>query len=319
VTPAITPCARCASPLEPSDLRCAICALPAPSVRADPSRVHADILRCDGCGAAVSYDVKVQAPRCAFCGDVMHVERPEDPLEEAEAYLPFLVEPTNAEAALRGWMAKRGFFCPSDLVQSATVESLKPLWFVGWVFECDALVSWTADSNAGARRSAWAPHAGQSPLRLESILVSASRGLADAEVAELTPSFDLASARPEPHAMNGATIERFDVQRSTARGIVARAVDAAAARSAQQWVPGSRIRNLHTSVLIRSLGTRRLAFPSFVLAYRYRERLFRVVVHGQHADRIVGDSPISIAKVAAVVLGVALIIALAVVLLATTR
>src|SRR5690606_38639004 len=86
-------CRRCETPLDPGDLRCAICSLPVPARDDARASVAAEVLRCDACGAAVSYDVDVQAPRCAFCGSVMRLERPPDPLEEAELYLPFRVDP----------------------------------------------------------------------------------------------------------------------------------------------------------------------------------------------------------------------------------
>ena len=324
-------CRRCETPLESGDLRCAICSLPTPEQHAARTEVAAEVLRCDECGAAVSYDVRVQAPRCAFCGSVMHLERPEDPLEEAEGYLPFRVDHRTAQEALRAWLATRGFFRPSDLASASTVESLRPLWWVGWIFDCEALVSWAADSNQGGHHADWAPWAGQSPLTMANVLVSASRGLTDAETRALAPRFDLSTVAPRPHAMaeqsgvtvgrhlppsagvgmparsgatdviEGATLERFDVQRSAARRILASAIEATAAAHAQRWIPGTRYRNLKTAVLLRRLTTRRLALPSHVLAYRYGGKLFRVVVHGQDASCIVGESPISIGKVLLVI------------------
>lgn len=204
-----------------------------------------------------------------------------------------------------------GWFRPSDLATSATLHSLKPIWWVGWTFDCESLVSWAADSDYGAGRSAWAPHSGQSPLTLRSVLVSASRGLTSEETAQLAPRFDLSRAQPSPHAMDGALIERFDVQRSTARAIVARAVESSAAAHAAQWIPGRTYRNLHVSVLLKKLFTRRYAFPSYVLAYRYRGELYRAIVHGQDPALVIGKAPYSIWKILLVVLGVAAIVALA--------
>jgi hypothetical protein len=294
-------CRRCETPIESGDLRCAICSLPTPEQHAARAEVVAEVLRCQECGAAVSYDVSVQAPRCAFCGSVMRLERPEDPLEEAEGYLPFRVDRSTAQEALRRWLATRGFFRPSDLASASTVESLRPLWWVGWIFDCEALVSWAADSNQGGHSADWAPWAGQSPLRLANVLVSASRGLTEPETRALAPRFDLSVVTAQPHALEGATLERFDVQRSAARRILAAAVESTAAAYAQGWIPGTRYRNLKVSVLLRRLTTRRLALPSHVLAYRYRGELFRVVVHGQDASCIVGQSPISIWKVLMVI------------------
>ncbi|MBZ0116914.1 MAG: zinc ribbon domain-containing protein [Sandaracinaceae bacterium] len=301
-TGAVAPCARCASPLEAGDLRCTICSLPTPIHGAHDAQAIAEVLRCRGCGAAIEYDVRVQAPRCAFCGSVVALERSEDPIEQAELFLPFRVDPATAQAALQHWLSTRGFFRPSDLSSQSTLQMMMPIWWVGWTFDADALVSWTADSDYGHGRSQWAPHAGQSPLSLRAVLVSASRGLSAKETHVLAPRFDLTTAQGAPHAMPGAVIERFDVQRSAARQIVSDAVKGASAAHARSWIPGARFRKLNVAVLLRRLTTRRFAFPSYVLAYRYADKLYRVVLHGQDPRCIVGDSPLSIWKILLVVL-----------------
>lgn len=303
-------CPRCHSPLGSGDLRCAVCALPVPAAADAAGKVVARILRCEGCGAALTYDVRVQAPKCAFCGSIAHLEESEDPIEEAELYLPFRVSPEQAHQALGQWLSTLGWFRPSDLASQASIDSLKPLWWVGWTFDVDALVSWTADSNAGAGRSAWAPHSGQSGVSMRGQLVSASRGLTEGETSQLASYFDLRSGVPQPHEMPGATVERFDVQRSSARKIVANGVRAAAKAQASQWVPGSRMRKLSVAILPRRLVTRRYAFPTYVLAYRYRDKLYRALVHGQDASCVFGKAPWSVWKILAVVLGSAALIAL---------
>jgi hypothetical protein len=307
-------CRRCQTPLETGDLRCAICCLPTPPLRREGATARAEVLRCDECGAAISYDVRVQAPHCGFCGSLMQLERSLDPLEEAEAYLPFRVDPQAAQKLLRSWLSTRGFFRPSDLASSATLASLRPIGWVGWIFDCEALVSWTADSDDGRNRAAWAPHAGQSPLALRSVLVSASRGLRDVETHALAPGFDLGTALPSAHAMDGATVERFDVQRSAARQVLANAIQSTAAMHVRPWIPGSAIRNLRVSVLLRRLTTRRVALPSYVLAYRYRGTLHRVVIHGQDPRVILGDSPVSLWKILVVIAVLSVALALAVTL-----
>jgi len=44
--------------------------------------------------------------------------------------------------------------------------------------------------------------------------------------------------------------------------------------------------------------TRRYAFPSYVLAYRYRGKLYRIVISGQDSTRILGTAPYAVAKIA---------------------
>ncbi|WP_438020570.1 zinc ribbon domain-containing protein [Sorangium sp. So ce315] len=307
-------CGRCQGPLEPGDLRCAVCGLAAPLDRAPAAQV-VQVLRCTECGAAVSYSAEAHAPKCRFCGAVTRLEQPVDPVEQADWLVPFGVTPEQADQALRRWMSTLGFFRPSDLGRAATVEGLHPLWWAGWIVNVDALVSWTADSNAGARRSPWAPHAGQTELPFRGLLVSASRGLSLDEARELAPHFRLDRTVPAAQRAGqqlgppDAVVEQFDAQRSAARKILSeRIADTAEEALRRGVIPGSTFRNVHVAVLLRALETRRVALPSYVLAYRYKGRSYRAVVHGQDAGCVTGAAPIAWGKVALVVAGVVAVV-----------
>jgi hypothetical protein len=306
MTTASGDCGRCASPLERGDLRCPICNAAAPETAVgDSKRTVVEVLRCGACGAAVSYDARSRAPACAFCGSVTRLEAPEDPPEETQLELPFTVDRTSAERAYGEWLRGLGWFRPSDLGSASRLETMTPLWWVGWVFDAEATVTWTADSDADARRSEWAPHSGQTELRFDDVVVSASRGLTAGETERLIPTYDLETARdaaskPEP----GATIERFDLPRSAARGRVGAFIERLVRERLERGaIPGTRFRNVHAAVALRRLVTRRVAFPSYVLAYRYRGSVYRVVISGQDATCVIGTAPTSTAKILAVVLG----------------
>lgn len=307
-------CRRCASPVERGDFRCAICGLPTPrptaEERAAIAETIAEILRCHGCGAAMAYDIKVAAPKCSFCGNVMQVERPEDPVEVAESFLCFRVDAEQAKAALKKWMGSLGWFRPPDLRSLAVVDKLQPLWWAGWVFEADVAVTWAADSNAGSRRSAWAPHAGAFSLRLDNVVVSASRGLTDKECNALARGYNLADAMPQAHQHPGASIEQFDVQRSAARKTISQALTNVASAHAQKQVPGSSVRNLNVAVVPQGMRTRRLAFPAYVLAYRYQDSVYRAIVHGQNPDIVHGAAPVAWLRIVIIVVGAIAAIAL---------
>ncbi len=55
------------------------------------------------------------------------------------------------------------------------------------------------------------------------------------------------------------------------------------------------------TALLHALTTRRLALPVYVLAYRYRDKLYRAVISGQRARVAHGSAPYSIAKIATTV------------------
>lgn len=295
-------CHRCETPLEAGDLRCSICGQAVPFASEPRGHVEVQILRCTGCGAAVTFDPEYQAPSCGFCGSVFRVEKLDDPMEQSEGFLPFTTNQNAARLALKHWLGTLGWFRPNDLKSAARLEQLKPIWWVGWVFDAEALVSWTADSNAGSGRSAWAPHSGQVGMEFDDILVSASRGLSDSEAAVVGAACDVNSVRPDPEGTGDAIIEHFDVQRSQARRQIIDAIQETAASLVEsQHIPGSRFRNVNVAVLLRKLVTRRLSFPAWVLAYRYKQRLYRVVICGQDGSHVVGSAPYSVVKIALVI------------------
>ena len=168
----MSPCTRCQTVLEIGDLRCAICGLLAPVLeKAALVRIEAKIVRCSACGASVSWSAEAAAPTCAFCASVVKIETPSDPVEQAEATLPFSVNPQAAASALKTWLGTRGFFRPSDLAQASTIDSMKAVFWPAWIFNARALVSWAADSNADSGRASWAPHAGQTTLDFDNLLL----------------------------------------------------------------------------------------------------------------------------------------------------
>ena len=298
-------CLRCRSAVEPDDLRCAVCAASTPARQSSASGATLTVLRCDGCGAGITYDVNRKAPCCAFCGATVHLEQVVDPLEQAQLALPFGVSADAARGALDGFLRQGGFFRPGDLALAAGISAMQPMWWAAWVFDAEADVAFATDANAGGHRSKWAPYAGVTRMSFQRIAVSASRGLKDHESRQLVPGYDLASAG-EVAAMTSAApaetaLERFELQRSAARGRVSEAITSIARNDVARHVPGTARRNTHVSLVLRELVTRRVLFPAWILTYSYRKKPYRVVVHGQQASIVTGERPISIARVVAVV------------------
>lgn len=322
-------CSRCESPLEKGDLRCAICgaavrqAAPThldrsqtrrvvqPSDRARagqaadgpaPEETSITFLRCSGCSAAIAYDASAAGLACAFCDAKLEIETVDDPLEQTEAWLPFRIAESRAHEALEAFWRAGGLFRARDIPQRARLQSLRPIYWVGWVFDVEALISWTADSDVGARRSPWAPHAGQVVLGFEQVLINASRGLSDVEAQALRAGYDVRTAAEQPTPPESAepVQEQFDVQRSQARARILTAIERVARESiANGHVPGRSVRNVHAQAMLRRLRTRRLAFPAWVVAWRYEDEIYRTVVSGQDANSVHGTRPTIIAQLGA--------------------
>lgn len=303
-----TLCQRCDTPLEHGDLRCCICGHAAPSELAAPEQASVQILRCTGCGVAMAFDPEQQALSCSFCGSVVELETITDPMEQTEGYLPFTLSGDVAQKVLKQWLGSLGWFRPSDLKSASRLHELRPLWWVAWVFDADTRISWTADSNAGSRRSSWAPHAGQTNVRFSNILSSASRGISTEEAVAVSRGVDLNTCQATPVGNEHATLEQFDVPRSQARQRVYHTLQNLALHHVQQHeIPGSRYRNVQVATVVQGLVTKRLSLPAYVMVYRYRQKHYRVVISGQNAECLIGDAPYSKVKIALVGAAVVLV------------
>ena len=306
-------CERCSSTIEADDLRCTVCNLTCPArTQEDRPGIEIDILRCSGCGAAMTYEVSKRSAACAFCGSVLEIEHPADPPEEARVLLPFTVDRAQAERTFREWLHSLDWFRPKDLRTDARLETIQSLRWVGWVFDAQAEVSWAADTDHDTHRSDWAPHAGRTEISYDDVVVPASRGLSRDEIALLLPSYDLGSVDGGIDLIVDATLERFDVPRSTARARLIQAVERLGRRRLEErHLPGRRSRNLSIATVLRGLAARRFAFPAWVLAYRYKDRLYRTVLSGQDASCLKGEAPYSALRItAAVIAAVAAALAL---------
>jgi hypothetical protein len=290
----VSECGRCASPLEHGDLRCAVCALPAPAIATPAGELRAAISRCRECNAAIAYDAARNAPACAFCGATMRVDTVHDPVEVAQLALELTVDRDAAHRALRGWLGERGWFAPRTLADEATLDAMHPLCWAAWRVHATADVAWTADSDAGAGRSKWAPHAGVETIELDGLVISASRGLNHRETTALAPHYDFARAGE----ITDVVVEAFDIQRSAARREVQAAIEAVAQTRIEPAIPGKRYRNVHVSCVLERQVTERVALPAWVMTYRYRGKPYRAIVHGQRADVVIGRAPIEWRKVA---------------------
>jgi hypothetical protein len=247
----------------------------------------------------MEYCAEIEALQCGFCGGVVRPEAAVDPMEQTEKFLLFTVDRKEAVDAYRKWLKSLGFFRPSDLASGSCLESLRALWWVGWVFDADAQVTWTADSDAGAREARWAPHAGELFIHFDDVVVPATSGLSAAECERLIPTYALASGVDQPVGQVSQVIrERFGLPRSVARTRIIEAIQRMAeTRVKADAVPGSRCRNVQVAIRLRGLVNRRFAFPAYVVAYRYRGQLYRTVISGQESTCVFGTAPRSLAKV----------------------
>jgi hypothetical protein len=158
------------------------------------------------------------------------------------------------------------------------------------------------------RHTEWFPLRGTAVCQLRDHLVSASVGLAAAEVAALSP-FDLGRARPfDARLLAGWPAElpsrtRGDTDRDATEQIRARELR----RIGQEQLPGDTHRETRVSCQVELAEAELVLLPVWVAALRYGGKVHRLVVNGQ-TGRCHGRAPVSPLKIA-VAVAIAVVVA----------
>jgi hypothetical protein len=198
---------------------------------------------------------------------------------------------------MRDWLG-RGFWRPGDLARQALVVKVAAVYVPYWVFEARTHTYWTADTDRtpASARGDWFPLAGEHRGICAGLLVGASGALSPSETHALCP-FDLGPAVPPGGVdLDNITVEQFSVGRRYARPLARAGLETLEAEACGQYVPG-RARNLKVNVLIDGLASRPMLLPVWIMAYRYRDQVYRFLVNGQ-TGRATGRAPLSWAKIA---------------------
>jgi hypothetical protein len=250
----------------------------------------------------MNYDATAKSLRCPFCGNTKLEQQAEHRILKAEAVIPFQVDRQGADRQLRSFLGS-SFWHPNDLRTAAALEKISPLYIPAWSYAVDVETYYTVDSSRTPplARGDWYPLSGQHQARYASILVPASQVLLASEMNAIEP-FDISQAvEPDQVDLAAITFEEFQVQRRDAREYAKAAIEHHERNAIAQTIPG-RARNLQVNILLTGITGRPVLLPVWILAYRYRGKVFRVLINGQ-SGRTSGTAPTSMWKVALVIAG----------------
>ncbi|MDX1962741.1 MAG: zinc ribbon domain-containing protein [Pirellulales bacterium] len=293
-------CNVCGAVQDEEDLFCSECGTEVPR-RAEQSeeqhtRQSTHNFICQGCGASMSYDAHAGALRCPFCGSESLAAQ-EDSTEILPRWvIPFFSDRAQAEAALRAWLRK-GIWRPGDLSEQALVVAMQPVLIPYWVFAAETHTYWTADTSdvPWSASGTWRPIAGEHRGSYESVLVGTSSALTPAEMQALG-EYNLDQAQPPDKVkLDDFTSERFVVPRKYARPLARQGLEARERAACARYVPGNQ-RNLKVNVRIVELTSYPILAPVWIMAYRYRDQVYRFLCNGQTGIST-GKAPLSYKKI----------------------
>lgn len=316
-------CAVCQALVDVEDLFCANCGTEVPDHRQEGKghrlAIEARNFQCRGCGASMNYDAHAQTLKCPFCGSVDLVADSSQGILAPEFVVPFAFDRAEAATRLRAFLGS-SFWHPGDLREGAQLTELRAVYIPFWVFGTRVSTFWTADTDQvpwGASAS-WYPITGHRTAEYADLWVPAGAGLAPTETTAILP-FDLSAAvDPQTVDLADVTVEQVSVSRRYARPLAQQRLEELEIGAVAAETPGGN-RNVHVNCLMEGATSRSVLVPVHVLAYRYKDKLYRYVVNGQ-TGVATGSAPTSMAKVGGVVglVLLAIIIVILIVMLANS-
>ncbi|MBI5069760.1 MAG: hypothetical protein HZB56_16120 [Deltaproteobacteria bacterium] len=291
---------------------------------ARPAPAGQQELRCEACGATVVFQGTLTASACAYCGEPVQREKAHAAPDRipVDGLLTFAVPAERAQGALRGWVQGR-WFAPGEWKKRGIDGRLEGVYLPFFTF--DAM---TATRYAGERgdhytvtvrdgnrtrtetRVRWSPAAGAFQRFFDDVLVPAFRSLPMPLLERLEP-WPLAQVMPfSEGALSGKLAHTYDMELEPGFTAARGRIDAALAADVRARIGGDvqRIHQLQTQYA--GLTYKHLLLPVWLMAYRYRDRSYRVAVNAVTGE-VHGERPWSPVKIALAVVAAAIVAGLA--------
>ena len=251
---------------------------------------------CSSCGGAIALEAGKRVPRCVYCGSqALEVGALDERVEQPDRYIPFALSPEQADGIFRKFT--RSSFWHPNAIRNATLE-LDRVLLAAWAWSGTVETHFAglvpAASSSGKR-----PVTGSDIAQLEGVVVPSSTALNRAELAAIAP-FQHTEEQPyDPHTAEDP-FEPGRLSRSAARDQATAAMEQAHATRIRQRTGAKK---LNVASVLTDVAGRPVLLPVYVGAWRYKDRVFRVVINGQ-TGRLSGKAPFSWLKLALVVGGV---------------
>lgn len=290
-------------------------------------------LECETCGASLTVDAAQRSTICPYCASPSVIERPAVAGRPSPAFtLGFTIGQQAARSAVQRWLGTRGVFTQSS-VRAASIDSIRGVYVPTFIYSALSRSSYSAEIgenytetetytaiNAQGKpevrtrtvtRTEYRHLEGAHAAYLMDVIVTASRGVSNAELEAIEP-FDLrALRRYSPALISGWIAEDPTLSMAECIALARGEALAKIGRILGNFMPGNSHRGLVHRTLLERETADLLHVPIWVLAARHdpKKPLLRILVNGQ-TGKVIGNAPLSWVKILLAVLAALALIGL---------
>jgi ribosomal protein S27E len=281
-------------------------------------------VQCQSCRAVMVFDPARVGQNCEFCGspalvDYQEIKAPIRP----QGVLPFTIDASRIRDDIRRWWRSK-WFAPSKLARTALVDTIRSLYIPYWTFDAQVHCPWTAEAGhyytvmvpgtdskgrptmRPQRRVRWEPAAGVVDQFFDDEAVPGTQGLPLDLLRKVEPFPTLEVLPYDTAFLSGHVVEHYQVVLLDAAQRSQDQMQAKLLQLCAAQVPGDTHRNLEISPDYALKTFKHVLVPVWLLSYTYGAKAYQVIANG-YTGSIAGKYPLSVWKIAFVVLLAAII------------
>src|SRR5262245_8930229 len=291
---------------------------------------------CTGCGAVVVIQDRLATDKCPYCGT--HLENKPEAVENLippESLLPFTLSDRHARDKFNAWIAGL-WFAPTELKQLANLGQFGSVYAPYWTYDAMTYTKYTGqrgddywdteyytDSQGNrqsrqVRRTRWYPVSGEVRHFFDDVLIRAAETLPAHLVDSMAP-WRLDELEPfREEFLSGHLTERYSVSLKAGFRQAKSLMEDEITKLIYRDIGGDHQRIDWQRSNYVGVTFKHTLLPIWIANYRYRERLFQVLVNGRNG-RVAGDRPWSAWKIARLILLILFAILLALFLVSMAK
>ena len=275
-------------------------------------------VKCDSCGATVTFEPPQVAGECSFCG-IKIVAQPKsaDPLVAPESLLPFGISHHQSTDSVKKWLASL-WFAPNALKKLAEHESVDGVYLPFWTYDAHTTSYYTGErgeyyyetqtytetdsqgrsvtKTRQVRRTRWYSASGTVSRWMDDILVPATKSVSRPRLKSLEP-WDLGSLKPyEPAFLSGFKAQRYQVDLPEGFEQAKLIMSSIIEQDIREDIGGDEQRISHVATSYSAVTFKHLLLPVYIGAYRFNEKAYQVMVNARTGE-VQGDRPYSVWKI----------------------
>ena len=276
-------------------------------------------VKCTACGASVVFSGSLTSSACSYCDAPIQRENAHELKNRipVDGVCTFLVEKDAAGASLKKWVQSR-WFAPGEFKRRGvegrfdgvympyfTFDAMTYTRYAGERGEAYYVTVKNGDQETRERRVKWYDARGAFQRFFDDVCIPALKSLPQKLLRALEP-WPLEKVLPfSDQALSGKLAHTYEIELAETFGLAKERIEGELREDTRRRIGGDEQRIHSMDVNYSALTYKHLLLPVWILAYRYANKSYRVVVNAM-TGQVSGERPWSVIKITlAVIAGAA--------------